>query len=192
MQIEQVEQRLRDAYAATASIGFPDRVATDSLRQPPGRRGSRGRLPVLAAAAVIATITVAIGLTDALHPGHPTATSPGTTGAPNATTAGSAPAPLASDATPTVGVIYSYRLFVHCGVQIIAVGGRAWAPVAPVPVYPGPRPGPDGITTDDGYAQGTLTLVDSDTLRFDATDAIAAFVVTFHPYTQIMTLPACD
>jgi hypothetical protein len=88
-------------------------------------------------------------------------------------------------ATPASGSLvtgkaYPYRLFIHCGVSKVLLDGQTWTPVPPVPQYHGNRP-VNGITTDDGYVTGTMTLEKSGILRFAADNAIAAapFVVTF-------------
>ena len=84
-----------------------------------------------------------------------------------------------------------WRLFVHCGAPVILLDGRAWAPVAPVPSYPGPRP-VNGISIYTGYTNGTLTVLSSDRLRFTASDTASPYSLTYAPAPPSnSTAPAC-
>jgi hypothetical protein len=94
-----------------------------------------------------------------------------------------------------IGKPYPFVMGVHCGVPLVGFNGRAWEPVAPVPVYPGPRP-VNGVATETGSVDGMLTLTGRDTLRFTANirHVAAPFVVTFKPLgtsAPPVTQPAC-
>ncbi len=94
--------------------------------------------------------------------------------------------------SPAIGKAYPFKLLIHCGVPIADFGGRAWQPVAPVPVYPGPRP-VNGTTTYTGYVIGTMTLMNARTLRFVAGDSAVAspFSVVYEPLTVRVTRSPC-
>jgi len=99
---------------------------------------------------------------------------------------------LPAAGTPVAGKAYSFWLLIHRGVPVVSFGGRAWRPVRPVPVYPGARP-VNGITTETGYATGTMTLVNGQTLRFvaDVHAVRAPFVVLFKPAAVPSQAPPC-
>jgi hypothetical protein len=92
---------------------------------------------------------------------------------------------IGDDESPVIGKPYSFRLLIHRGVPAIGFGGRAWRPVEPVPRYPGARP-VNGIVTESGYAEGTITLTDAYSLRFlgDPRTLMAPFAVVFKPTTE--------
>ncbi len=71
-------------------------------------------------------------------------------------------------------------------------GGRAWAPVPPVPSYPGPRP-VNGITTYTGYTTGMLTVLSTDRLRFTASDTVSPYPVNYAPAAPLASTmaPVC-
>ena len=70
----------------------------------------------------------------------------------------------------------------------VGFDGRDWEPIAPVPVYPGPR-AVNGVVTDTGSVDGMLMLTAADTLRFTANihHVAAPFVVTFQPVPATAT-----
>lgn len=183
MNTEEAEQRLRAAYAATASLEFTsaDRPVSSAAAQ------RRGAARWLGPAAAVAVVVAAIAITTALfarpdRSGLPAGSSHTTT---SATTRTPATARHASAPTPPQ---HAFTMFIHCGVPRISYAGRIWEPVPPVPTYPGPRP-VDGSTTYTGYVNGTLTLIDANTLRFVATDTARPFSVTFRPAHTISSTP---
>jgi hypothetical protein len=89
--------------------------------------------------------------------------------------------------SPTIGVAYPFDLLTHCGIRWATFGGRTWVTDA---LLPEPRPKPDprtGITTYTGYTAGFMTLIEPDTLRFDAPGVVSA---VFHPTSESIGL--CD
>src|SRR5258708_15003408 len=85
---------------------------------------------------------------------HPTATARPSATVQSPRAAGTAPSASGSLVS---GKAYPYRLFIHCGVRKVIFGGRTWSPVQPVQQYRENRP-VNGITTDDGYVTGAITL----------------------------------
>ena len=85
-----------------------------------------------------------------------------------------------------VGQSASFSLYVHCGVEYATLDGRTWLAKTRLP-DPGPRPGPSGSMTYDGYVHGTMHRVSDDTARFES--SILPPVV-FH--VTDLTPPGCD
>ena len=170
MSIDNPERRLRAAYQATADLQFDDRSTL-----PAGAR----RRPVarwLLPAAVAAVVVAGVGTSVALIHGS-SSPSFGPAASSHASSQRSTVGPSSSG---QAGVSRPWRLFVHCEAPVIVFDGRAWAPVPPVPTYPGPRP-VHGITTYTGYTTGTLTVLSADRLRFTASDTVSPYAVTYAP-----------
>ncbi|MCW2935900.1 MAG: hypothetical protein JWM19_6862 [Actinomycetia bacterium] len=80
-----------------------------------------------------------------------------------------------------VGQASHYRLFIHCGIPLVAFAHREWRPVKPFPRY---YPSQDnGGVTVNGYVAGTLRLISADVLKFtaDATAVAKPYAVTYVP-----------
>jgi hypothetical protein len=149
------------------------------------RAWTRGFAPLMAGLAVVGIVA---GVSIA-------ATARGGSKLPSGATrpsAGVAAPALVAGAKPTIGQQYSFSLLIHCGVQTVGFGGRAWDPVQPVPIYPGARPEGD-IVTETGYVAGTMTLVNADTLRFvaDPRTVMSPFTVVFKPVTVASENQVC-
>jgi len=85
-----------------------------------------------------------------------------------------------------------FSLLTHCGISSTTYAGRAWVAETPLPE---PRGLADetGTRTNDGYTEGTMTLVSDDLLRFVVTDPLveeAGLTVDFVPATA--PLPLCE
>jgi hypothetical protein len=184
MSIDNAERRLRAAYQATADIQFDDRAP---LPAGTGRRPvARWLLPAVAAAAVVAGVGTSVALI------HGSSTPPAGSAAASSHASTRQSATGSSSSAGQAGASRPWRLFVHCGAPMIVFNGRAWAPVAPVPSYPGPRP-VNGITTDTGYTNGTLAVLSADRLRFTASDTVSPYAVTYAPApsSSSTTAPVC-
>ena len=162
-----------------------------------GLRGPRRYCRVRGAAQGRSSAAMAMGLAlagtlrgcaAAAVPGGVHRQSPGTASSP----ARAAARAVAAGGSPAIGRSYPFRLFIHCGVPVADFGGRAWQPVAPVPEYPGPRP-VSGTATYTGYVAGTMTLVNTRTLRFAADGSAVAspFSVVFKPSTVRVSRSVC-
>jgi len=64
-----------------------------------------------------------------------------------------------------------FSLLTHCGISSTEYAGRWWVAVSPPPV-PQLRADVTGIVTNDGYTDGTMTLVNDNLLRFVVTDPL--------------------
>lgn len=172
MSIDNAERRLRATYRATADIHFDDRtmLPAGARRRPV----ARWLLPATAAAVVV----VGVGASVALIHG-PSSPSFGPAASPHPSSQQSTAGPSSAG---QAGTSRPWRLFVHCGAPVIVFDGRPWAPVPPVPTYPGPRP-VHGITSYTGYTTGTLTVLSADRLRFTASDTVSPYAVSYAPAT---------
>lgn len=153
------------------------------------RRWTRWEAPL--AGLVVAGIAAgALGCAPGGTASHPTATAHlSATVQPSSRAAATTPI---TNGSLVIGKPYPYRLFIHCGVRKVLFGGRTWSPVRPVQKYPGNRP-VHGITTEDGYVVGTMTLERAGTLRFVADNAIvkAPFAVVFERAATSAIGPLC-
>lgn len=188
MSIDNAERRLRDAYRATEEIQFQDSPTLPAVAT--RRPVARWLLPTAAAAVVVAGVGISAALIHGSS-GSPVGPAAGSShpSTLQSTAGASSPAWPASSAGQG-GTSRPWRLLVHCGAPVITFDGRAWAPVAPVPTYPGPRP-VNGITTDTGYTAGTLTVLSADRLRFTASDTVSPYMVTYAPAPPNTTAPVC-
>ena len=170
MSFDGAKRPLRAAYDLAAGIRF------DGVSAVPGQV-FRPRLVhwLLPAAVVAAVVGVSVTLIAGRGPSAPPARP-----MPAASLTGSHPVGYGSPSPSQATGGRSWRLFVHCGTPLIMFNGRAWAPLAPVQPYPGPRP-INGITTDTGYAIGTLVVLSTGRLRFTASNTIAPYVITYAP-----------
>lgn len=64
-----------------------------------------------------------------------------------------------------------FSLLTHCGISSAEYAGRWWVAVSP-PAVPRLRADVTGIVTNDGYTDGTMTLVNDNLLRFVVTDPL--------------------
>lgn len=108
--------------------------------------------------------------------------------APSSPARSSASSARGSTGTAVAGKAYPFVMSVHCGVPLLRFDGRNWEPIAPVPVYPGPR-AVNGVVTDTGSVDGVLVLTAADTVRFTANihHVAAPFVVTFQAAAAMAT-----
>ncbi len=165
--------------------GSTGRVAPGTAARAP----SRHRVSPLLAAASIAVLAAGVSSAAVQLSGSrgPRAVAAGP--APTASTPLPAPT-LAPGATARVGARYSFRWFVHCGMDFAQFAGKSWRVQRPAPAFPGFATGAGGGSAD-GYLSGTVTLLDAGTLRFvAAADQTAApYAVTFVLITPTGTAP---
>jgi hypothetical protein len=109
---------------------------------------------------------------------------------PQSATATATPTSSASGDGTEAGVAFS--LLTHCGISSTEYDGRTWVAETPLP-EPRGRADETGTRTNDGYTEGTMTLVDDDLLRFVVTDPLVEEVgltVDFAPATA--PVPLCE
>jgi poly(3-hydroxybutyrate) depolymerase len=100
--------------------------------------------------------------------------------------------PTSSPSGGGTGVGVAFSLLTHCGISSTEYAGRTWVAVTPLPE---PRVGADvaGTVTQDGYTDGTMTLLEDDLLRFVVTDPLVeetGLTVDFVPATA--PVPLCE
>ena len=108
----------------------------------------------------------------------------------SATATTTTPTSSASGGGTEAGVAFS--LFTHCGISSTEYDGRMWVAATPLP-EPRGRADETGTRTNDGYTEGTMTLVDDDLLRFVVTDPLVEEVgltVDFVPAPA--PVPLCE
>jgi hypothetical protein len=86
-------------------------------------------------------------------------------------------------------VAYPFDMLSHCGIGWAHFGGRDWASAVVEP-DPGAQPDARGITHYTGYTPGFMTLVDQNTVRFEALGAVGEVLVEMHPVNA--PAPACS
>jgi hypothetical protein len=186
---DDVERRLRSAYAASAALvdEWPASAA-DMVSPLARRRDSRALLLVAAAIGVVVVAGIAVGATVAFGPRTTSQLVPAVASSAPSPTAGSSAlppwtSPRTGPARPLIGVAYAFDLYTHCGIDFTTFGGRAWQAVTSLP-DPERLPDAHGMTTYTGYISGTMALADQNTLRFtvdDTTVAMTGRTIVFRP-----------
>lgn len=198
-------------HAIAEDVGSPAGPITAERAVDRSRRDRR-RAGLLAA--VAATVLIAVGIPTALAtwtgpaerdetavavdaPVDPSPTATSARPTPQPESAVGAPVPgqfETGPADPEVGDAYPFALYTHCGIRWTSFGGRDWRPLEQGAALP-PRPDENGMTTEDGYTSGTMTLLDEGLLRFTVADPFAegrGQTFDFVPMTDTDLRPLCE